>query len=162
MRRTRATSLIALGVIGAVIGFLVELAAAGAGLAVFIPPLTLPITLVAIAIIVVAFAVPIRRATHPRKGSTARRIDPFQATRVVVLAKACSLSGSLLTGAGIGFLVYLLSRAVIPASSSIVYTVTATVGAAILLAAGLVAEFLCTLPPDDKDDDPENAHAPTS
>ncbi|MFF1879726.1 DUF3180 domain-containing protein [Leifsonia sp. NPDC058230] len=159
MKRTRATTLIALAVGGAVVGFLVELAAAGGGIAVFIPPLTLPITLVAIAVIVVAFAVPIRRATHPRAGRTARPIDPFQAMRVVVLAKACSLSGALLTGGGIGFLVYLLSRAVIPASTSIVFTVTATVGAAILLAAGLVAEHMCRLPPEDKDDDPENAHA---
>lgn len=162
MKRTRATTLIALAVGGAVVGFLVELAAAGGGLAVFIPPLTLPITLVVIAVIVLAFAVPIRRATHPRAGRPARRIDPFQAMRVVVLAKACSLSGALLTGAGVGFLVYLLSRAVIPASTSIVFTVSATIGAAVLLAAGLVAEHMCTLPPDDEDDDQEHAHVPSS
>ncbi|GAA1440666.1 DUF3180 domain-containing protein [Leifsonia poae] len=156
MRRTRATSLIGLGVAGAVIGFLIELAAAGGGVAVFIPPLSLPITLVVIAIIVVAFAIPIRRATH---GRTSRRIDPFQAMRIVVLAKACSLSGALLTGAGAGVLVFLLSRAVIPGGSAVWLAVATTVGAAVLLAAGLVAEHMCTLPPEDNDDDPENAHA---
>jgi hypothetical protein len=156
MRRTRATSLIGLAVAGLVVGFLVELAAAGGGIAVFIPPLTLPITLVVIAVIVVAFALPIRRATH---GKSTRRIDPFQAMRIVVLAKACSLSGALLTGAGAGFLVFLLSRAVIPAGSSIWLTVAATAGAAILLVGGLVAEHMCTIPPDDEDEQPENAHA---
>jgi hypothetical protein len=162
MRRTRATSLIALAVGGAVVGFLIELAAAGAGLAVFIPPLTLPITLIAIAVIVVAFAVPIRRATHPAHGRTPSRIDPFRAMRVVVLAKACSLSGALLTGAGVGILVYLLSRAVIPAFSTIGLAGIATVGSAVLLAAGLIAEFMCTLPPDDDEDKPETAHAKSS
>ncbi|NEN04636.1 DUF3180 domain-containing protein [Diaminobutyricibacter tongyongensis] len=156
MKRTRPTPLIGLGVAGLVIGFLVELGAAGAGLAVFIPPLSLPITLVAIAVIVIAFAIPIRRATHSK---TRTRIDPFRAMRVAVLAKACSLSGALLTGSGIGVLAYLLSRSVLPASGAIWQAVAATVGAAILLAAGLVAEYLCTLPPEDDDTKPEGDHA---
>lgn len=156
MNRTRPTSLIGLGVLGLVVGFLGELAASGTGVAVFIPPLTLPITLVAVAIIVVAFAVPIRRSV---RGRSSRRIDPFQATRIVVLAKACSLSGALLTGAGAGILIYILTRDVLPASNAVLLTALGTAGAVILLVAGLVAEFFCTLPPDDKDDDPEAARA---
>lgn len=154
MRRTRPTSLIGLGVLGLVVGFLGELAASGTGLAVFVPPLTLPITLVAVAIIVVAFAIPIRRAV---RGSSSRRIDPFQAMRIVVFAKACSLSGALLTGAGAGILTYILTRDVLPASNAVLLTALGTAGAVILLVAGLVAEFFCTLPPDDNDDDPETA-----
>lgn len=159
MKRTRPTPLIGLGVAGLVIGFLVELGAAGAGIPVFIPPLSLPITLVAIAAIVIAFAIPIRRATRAK---TRVRIDPFRAMRVAVLAKACSLSGALLTGSGIGVLVYLLSRSVLPATGSIWQAVAATVGAAILLAAGLVAEYFCTLPPEDDDTKPEGHHASAS
>jgi hypothetical protein len=159
VKRTRPTPLIGLGVAGLVIGFLVELGAAGAGLAVFIPPLSLPITLVAIAAIVIGFAIPIRRATHAK---TRTRIDPFRAMRVAVLAKACSLSGALLTGSGIGVLAYLLSRSVLPASGSIWQAAAATLGAAILLAAGLVAEYLCTLPPEDDDTKPEGHHARAS
>lgn len=156
MKRTRPTSLIGLGVLGLVVGFLGELAASGTGLAVFVPPLTLPITLVAVAIIIVAFAIPIRRAV---RGRTSHRIDPFQAMRIVVFAKACSLSGALLTGAGAGILVYILTRDVLPASNAVLLTALGTAGAVILLVAGLVAEFFCTLPPDDKDDDPETARA---
>jgi hypothetical protein len=157
MNRTRPTSLLGLGVVGLVVGFLGELGASATGMAVFIPPLTLPITLVAVAVIIVAFAVPIRRAV---RGRSARRIDPFQATRIVVLAKACGLSGALLTGAGIGLLAYLLSRDVLPGGSAILLTVLATVGAVVLLVAGLIAESFCSLPPDhdDDDDDPETAH----
>ncbi|WP_426625383.1 DUF3180 domain-containing protein [Leifsonia sp. McL0607] len=154
MKRTRPTSLIGLGVLGVVVGFLIELAASGMGIAVFVPSLTLPITLVAVAIIVVAFAIPIRRAV---RGRSSRRIDPFQAMRIVVFAKACGLSGALLTGAGIGILLYLLTREVLPASNALLLTALGTTGAIILLVAGLIAEFFCTLPPDD--DDPETARA---
>ena len=156
MKRTRPTSLIGLGVLGLVVGFLGEFAAASSGLAVFVPPLTLPITLVAVAIIVVAFAVPIRRAV---RGRSSRRIDPFQATRIVVPAKACGLSGALLTGAGIGILLFIFTRDVLPASNAVLLTALGTAGAVVLLVAGLVAEYFCTLPPDDKDDDPEAARA---
>ncbi|MFP3466452.1 DUF3180 domain-containing protein [Leifsonia sp. SIMBA_070] len=155
MKRTGPTALIGLGVAGLAIGFLAELAAAGMGVAVFIPPLTLPITLVAVAVIVVAFAVPIRRAV---RGRSVRRIDPFQATRIVVLAKACSLSGALLVGAGIGVGAYLLSRDVLPGGNAILLTALATAGAVILLVAGLVAELFCTLPPGDDDERTENVH----
>ena len=156
MKRTRASSLIGLGVAGLVIGFLAELAASSLGAAVFIPPLTLPITLVAVAIVVVAFAIPIRRAV---RGHTIRRIDPFQATRIVVLAKACGLSGGLLTGMGVGVVSYLLTRDVLPAGNAILLVALATAGAVLLLVAGLVAELFCTLPPGDDDDRTENVHA---
>ncbi|MET3565089.1 Protein of unknown function [Leifsonia sp. 98AMF] len=156
MKRTRPSSLIGLGVAGLVVGFLAELAAAGMGQPVFIPPLTLPITLVAVAIIVIAFALPIRRAV---RGRSVRRIDPFQATRIVVLAKACGLSGALLTGIGIGIGAYLLSRDVLPGGNAILLTALTTAGAVILLVAGLVAELFCTLPPGDDDDRTETVNA---
>jgi hypothetical protein len=158
VNRTRATSLIGLGVAGLVVGFLAELAASGMGQAVFIPPLTLPITLLAVAVLVVAFAVPIRRAV---RGRSTRRIDPFQATRIVVLAKACSLSGALLTGVGVGIGAYLLTRDVLPGGNAILLTALAAAGAVILLVAGLIAELFCTLPPGDDDERRERVHAGT-
>jgi hypothetical protein len=158
VNRTRFTSVLGLAILGLVIGFLAELATASMGAAVFIPPLTLPITLLAVAIIVLAFAVPIRRAV---RGRTVRRIDPFQATRIVVLAKACSLSGALLVGAGIGVGAYLLTRDVLPGGNAILLTALATVGAVILLVAGLLAELFCTLPPGDDDERTENVNVPS-
>ncbi|HEY0260882.1 MAG TPA: DUF3180 domain-containing protein, partial [Lacisediminihabitans sp.] len=81
-------------------------------------------------------------------------IDPFYATRVLVLAKASALSGALLTGFGIGITVYLLTRSVVPVSS-VGPAVATIIGSGVLLAGGLVAEHMCTIPPgDDDDDDP--------
>jgi hypothetical protein len=156
VRRTRPSSLIGFGVLGRVFGFLVEVAAASGGVAVFIPPLTLPITLVAVAIGIVAFALPIRRSV---RGSRSRRVDPFQATRIVLLAKACGLSGAVLTGAGAGILVFLFTREVLPGGAAVLLTVLGTAGAVIFLVAGLLAEYFCTLPPGESEKEP--ADAPT-
>jgi len=143
-----------LGLVGVVIGFLLEMWVVAGGLPVLVPPVSLPITLIAIAAVVLILAVPIRRAVL---GRTKTRIDPFHATRVAVLAKASSLAGALLTGSGIGILAYELSRPVLPAVSSVWLAGAATFGAAVLLAAGLVAERMCTLPPPS-DDDAVHAH----
>ncbi|MDQ1607757.1 MAG: hypothetical protein QOE16_489 [Microbacteriaceae bacterium] len=157
MKRTRATPVIGLAVVGAVVGFLLEFGAAAAGLAILVPPLSLPVTLVVIAAIVVGFAIPIRRAT---RGTAKTMIDPFRAMRVAVLAKASSLSGSLLGGWGLGILLYLVSRPVLPSTNAIWLAVAATVGGVVLLVAGLVAEHLCTLPPPEDDEgQPEESHA---
>ncbi|MEO8908250.1 MAG: DUF3180 domain-containing protein [Microbacteriaceae bacterium] len=157
MKRTRATPLIGLGVAGIVIGFLWELGTVAAGGSVLVPPLSLPLTLIAIAIIVVAFAIPIRRAVQ---GRSQTRLDPFRAARVVVLAKACSLAGALLTGGGIGMLSYQLTRSVVPNAGSIWLAVAATVGAVVLLVGGLIAEHLCALPPsDDEEEKAPSQHA---
>jgi hypothetical protein len=144
MTRTRATPLIGLGLAGVVFGFLLEVGLAASGMPLLVPPVSLPLTLVAIAIIVVAFAIPIYRAVHGKRES---RIDPFQAMRVAVLAKASSLAGAMLAGVSLGVLLYVLSRSVLPGRDSTSLGIAATVGAVVLLAAGLIAEYLCTLPP---------------
>lgn len=154
MRRTTPTPVIALFVIGLAIGFLAEISAAASGLPVFVAPLSLPITLVAVAAGVLALAWPIRKATN----GPSRPVNPFVAMRVAVLAKSASLSGSLLFGAGTGILLYLLTRAVMPATQSLWLTVVAALGGAVLLIAGLIAEFFCTLPPDDHEHEPGGEH----
>ncbi|WP_022901110.1 DUF3180 domain-containing protein [Humibacter albus] len=157
MKRTGPIALIALGVIGLAIGYLVELALVAAGSPMLIPPLSLSITLIAIAVIVVLVAVPIRRAVHSK---VKVHVDPFRAMRVAVLAKACSMVGGLLTGVGIGVVVYVLTRTVVASADSIWLSVVAAATAVILLIGGLIAEFFCTLPPP-KDEEREHAdHVP--
>jgi hypothetical protein len=150
MKRTRVSTLVLLVIIGGLMGGLVEVALATSGRAIIIPPLTLPIALAAIGVIVIVLAIPIRRLT---KGKTKAPIDPYYALRVVMLAKACSISGSLLAGLAIGMIIYLLTRLALPGVGSIGLAIATLVGAAILLAAGLIAEFMCTIPPSDPDDD---------
>ena len=153
MKRTTAVSLIVTGVIAAAGAWMLQLGLAASGRPVLVPPLTLPLALAAIGAIVVALAVPIRRMT---RGSGQGPVDPFFATRVVMLAKASALSGALITGVALGWLVHLLTRSVVPATGSLAPSIAAIVGAAVLLVCGLVAEFMCRIPPrDDEDDDDE-------
>lgn len=156
MKRTRATPLTALGLLGFVLGLLVEIAAAASGRPIIVPPLTLPLTLVVVGIVVVMLAWPIRQVT---RGRAQRQVDPFRAMRVAVLAKASSLSGSLVLGAGLGIVAFILTRSVVPAVASVWLAVATAIGAGILLAGGLVAEKFCTLRPDDDEDLPGGERA---
>jgi hypothetical protein len=157
MKRTHASTVIAFVLAGAVGGYLIDLAIVSGGGNAIVPPLSLPITLVGVAALVVAFAWPIRRAV---KGKATKHLDPFRAMRTAVLAKACSLSGSLVLGFGIGITLYLLTRSVVPPVDTIWLAVATAIGAALLLAGGLIAEAFCTLPPDDTEPEKEeHAHA---
>jgi hypothetical protein len=150
MKRTNITTLVLLALIGGIGGGFLETVLASAGRPIVLPPLTLGLALLAIGIMVVVLALPIRKLT---RGKATQPIDPFYSTRVLVLAKASALSGSLVTGFGAGVLVYLLSRPVVPGIGSVVLAIATLVGAAGLLAGGLVAEHMCTIPPNDDDDD---------
>lgn len=156
MKRTNVTTLVLLALIGGIGGGFLETALAASGRPIVLPPLTLGLALLAIGIMVVVLALPIRRLT---RGKATQPIDPFYSTRVLVLAKASALSGSLVTGFGVGVLIYLLSRSVVPGVGSVAQAVATIVGAACLLAGGLIAEHMCTIPPDDTDDDQGNRAA---
>lgn len=156
MKRTHATAVIGFVLGGLVLGYLVELALVAAGGQAIVPPISLPITLVGIAALVLAFAWPIRRSVT---GASKQRIDPFRAMRTAVLAKACSLSGALVTGLGLGVTVFLLTRTVVAGGGTVWLAAATAIGAAVLTAAGLVAEWFCTLPPPEDPDEKEHAHA---
>jgi hypothetical protein len=154
MKRTRPASLIVLVLIGGVVGFLVQLVLAAASQPKLRPEYTLAVTLLFIAVLIVALAVPVRRAT---RAAVRRHIDPFYATRVVVLAKASSVAGALLTGIAAGFLFELLVRAGSPSTDNFVRAIVTLAASVALLVGGLIAEHLCTVPPDD--DKPSNGAA---
>jgi amino acid transporter len=160
MERTRPGPLVALVVIGTVVGFLLQIGLAAASLPKLRVEYTFAVTIALIALVIIVIAVPVYRATH---GALRRPIDSFYATRVLALAKASSLAGSLIVGLGLGLSLDLLIRSS-TTTADLVARDLATLGAAILLlAAGLVAEFLCRVPPRDDDDDhpdrgPERVH----
>jgi hypothetical protein len=157
MKRTHASSVIAFVLAGIVFGYLSDLAVVTTGGKAIVPPLSLPITLTGVGVLVVAFAWPIRRAV---KGNATRHLDPFRAMRTAVLAKACSLSGSLSLGFGLGISLFLITRTVVPAAETVWLALATAIGAALLLAGGLIAEHFCTLPPDDTEPEKEeHAHA---
>lgn len=83
------------------------------------------------------------------KGS-AGLVDPFYATRVVLLAKSSTIAGALFLGAALGAGVFFFSRPVV-AEVSLWLTLVALGGAIVLMAGGALAERWCTLPPDSSE-----------
>jgi hypothetical protein len=148
--RTRISTLVVLVAIGAATGFLVQVALAAGSLPKYQPEYTLALSLLFIAGIAIALAVPIRRATRAK---VPVRVDPFHATRVVLFAKASSITGALLTGAAVGLLAELVTRSGGLNTDSLLRALAVLGGAIAVLAAGLIGEFLCTVPPDDDDRD---------
>jgi hypothetical protein len=157
MKRTHASTLVAFVLAGLVVGYLADLATVSAGSKAIVPPISLAITLTGVAIFVVVLAWPIRRAV---KGKATKHLDPFRAMRTAVLAKACSLSGGLIFGLGLGITLFLLTRSVGPAPDTVWLAFATAIGAGLLMAGGLLAEAFCTLPPDDPEaEKEEHAHA---
>ena len=153
MTRTRPAALLLAALLGVAAAFLLDTVLAMRGVAVLVPPVSLAVALVLIGAVVLALAWPVRRAAAGE-----RRIDPFYATRVLVLAKASALAGALMAGAAAGILIYLLTRAVVPLGSSLA-TGGTVVAAILLMVAALVAEHLCALPPDEQTEQPEETAA---
>ncbi len=152
MTRTRPTTLVALFVAGVVGAYLLQLLLAATGLAKFRTEYSLALSLLFIAAILITLAVPVRRATRSERP---RPVDPFYATRVVLLAKASSLTGALLTGAASGLLLELVGRSAGFETGTLLRELAMLGAAIVLLAAGLIAEWFCTVPPSD--DDPSEA-----
>lgn len=148
MKRTPAALVLLLVVVGAAVGLLLQQALAMAGRPGITPPLSLALVLVVLGVVVVVLALPVRRAV---KGEH-KRVDPFYALRVLVLAKASALSGALLGGAALGSVVFLLTRSV-PALGAVGYSVATTIGGLVLLAGGLIAEEMCRIPPPSDDEE---------
>lgn len=146
MKPTKASPLVILAAVGVVAGWFTELMLVGSGRPSLVPPVTLGVALALIGVLVVLGALPVFRVA---RGVAGARVDPFYATRIVLLAKASSLTGAILTGVAISVLVFLLTRSVVASAGSVGLAIVALVGAALLLAGGLAAEKMCTLPPED-------------
>lgn len=146
MKRTRPSTLVSVGIVALVAGFAFDAALASMSKPVAVPPLALGLVLLAIAAILVSLAVPVYRVA---RGRTHEPIDAYYATRVVLIAKASSLSGALFGGVTGGMLIYTVTRGVGVSAAILVPTIVAVVGGIVLVAAGLTAEHMCTVPPDD-------------
>lgn len=145
MRHTSATALVMGVMIGGVLGWAGQWLLVGSGNPALVPPPTWTVALVALGGSALALAWPIRAQVraHRRKPP----IDPFYATRVVLLAKAGAIAGAALAGIASGFLVFLGSRPVVSVDT-LWPTIFALGGALVLAVSALVAERWCTLPPD--------------
>jgi hypothetical protein len=145
MKHISVPALTGLALAGGVLVYLTELVLQTRGGIVFIPPVSLPITLVVLAVAVVLLALPVRRVVT---GKRREPIDPFYAARVLAFAKSSAYVGALLLGASLGLGLYLLvGRPLLPGWDVLGVALGCVVSCVLLLVAGIVAERLCTLPP---------------
>lgn len=148
MRRTSPAALIGVAVLGGVVGWLLQIGLVSSGAASFIPPVTLYTALVVLAIALVLLGRPVRRTV---RGTAQRPVDPFFAMRVLVLAKASSLAGALLVGAALALLIFGATRTGTPFTPAFWPDVLTGVAALLLVIAGVLVEWWCRIPPEDRD-----------
>lgn len=143
MTRTRPLHLILLAALGLIAGYALTSVLVMQGWPALVPPLSLAAALVLIGVVLLLMGRPVRQAAAGE-----RRVDPFYATRVVVLAQSSAFAGAVLAGGAAGIELFLLTRAVVSVGSTL--TAAGTLVAALaLVAAALVVEHWCSLPPDD-------------
>lgn len=81
------------------------------------------------------------------KAAKIKRVDPFYAMRVALLAKAVSVSGAVFFGWHIGVLIAVL-EAPQTSNAAMWRCIFGLLGAATMVAAGIVVERSCKVPPD--------------
>lgn len=153
MTRTSPFALVVAAVLGAGVGFLIDHVLTLGGRATFAPAAGLPILLVLLGALCVALAWPVRRS---QRRADAPRVDPFRAVRIAMLAKASSLVGAATGGVAAGLLLYVSTRPVTPPLGSLATTIATIAAGVVLVAAALVAESFCSLPPDSGAKDPDD------
>lgn len=163
MKPTKVLTLVGWAVPAATVGYLLSKIITSNGGQVPVTPINLLLTLVAISIILAGFAVPMlryRRAlTEQKKNSSSprpKRLNPFYAVRLLILAKATAISGALFTGWHIGVIWMQLSSPV--TTDSIWQNVGALIASIFMVIVGLVVERICRI----KDDGAEPHNSPTA
>lgn len=157
LERTSVLTVAAFGVAGLAAGVLVQVFNSTRGDAPFVPPVSLPATLLVIAAVVLGLGIALRRAVTR---ASARPVNPFHAVRLLAGARASQFAGSLLGGFGLGLLVQVMTRSVVPPSPIWVPMLLVAVSGIVLLVAGALAEWLCRVPPDGSDTELEDESGP--
>jgi len=146
VKTTAATTLIASAVAGGALMYAAELVLLRLGQPLIVPPVTLAVALALLGIIIPVLAWPVRKLTRGKL--PAGYVDPFYATRVLLVSKAGSLTAAALTGGVSGVLIFLVGRAVV-AWPQVFITSLTLAGGIVMLVGATVAERWCVIPPSD-------------
>jgi hypothetical protein len=155
MKPTKA-SVVLVTVFGVtVISFLAVRLLVANGMAVPASPTNLLVTLAAIAVILLALTIPIWRykasLSQYSKGPRPKRVDPFYAVRVLLLAKASAITGSGFVGWHLGAMIAQLSLPV-SFTAALLQNSFGLVASLVLTVAAVVSEQICRLPDEPKND----------
>lgn len=147
MTRTKLSTLAALALAGVIVFYVLEGILVRLGEPQFVPPITLGVALGFIGVILPILARPMKKLTRaPKKGERVEPVNPIYATRVLLLAKAGSLTGATLMGSGVGVGLFVATRSVF-ATGPFVLALVSAGGGLVLTVGGLLAERWCQLPP---------------
>lgn len=159
MQRTSTLATTAFAVTGTGIGLLLQLLRSTRGQAPLVPPLSLPLTVLVLAGVLLALAISLRRAVTRKSG---KPVNPFHAVRLLAGARAGQFVGALIGGFGGGLALQLLSRSVIPSASTWVPMLVVVGAGIVLIVCAAVAEALCRVPPGSTGEDQTNSGSATS
>ena len=154
MKPTKASSVIAVIFGISVVSFLAVRLMVSNGMAIPTSPSNLLLALAFIAAVLLALSIPIWRyktaLTKYKTGTRPKRVDPFYAVRVVLLAKASALTGAGFIGWHLGALIAQLSLPV-SFTAALLQNSFGLVASVVLTVAAIVAEQICRLPDEPKD-----------
>ncbi len=122
--------------------------------------ITLAISVIVVAVILISLAIPIWKYKRNLKKATAALeqnpaakvnkpmpVDPFYAVRVLILARAGAVTASMLGGWHIGVLIKQYTSPVVVESSTGT-NIAAGIASLVLLAVSFIVEWMCRLPSD--------------
>lgn len=146
--RTSPLAIAATAAMGIAVGLVVQFALSSRGQAPFVPPISLPVTLLLISAVLLTFGLRLRRAVVKRPGA----VNPFHAVRLLAASRAGQIVGALLGGVGGGFALALLGRSVPAPVDTWLPMVLTLVFGIVLVVCAAITEQMCRVPPSD---DPE-------
>lgn len=163
MKPTKIMTLVAWLVSATTAGYLLPQLLIGSGGSIPISPWNIIITLPAIGIVLVLMAIPMFKyraaLRNLRKASAAgnatnfaarpKRLNPFYAVRLVMLAKSIAISGAIFSGWHLGVVWLQLTQPVIPTST--LQNALALIGAALMTVCAIIVERICKITDDITD-----------
>ena len=148
MRPTRIRVLVLLAALATMVSLLVQRQLRAAGRDMPPVPWTASIGLLLVACLVYSAALPVRRML--RGGPRARPVNPLRAARAAVLGKATAYAGSVVLGWYVAQVILLAPDLNVDARQAQAVRAVVTALAALAAAvAGLLAERMCRVPPDE-------------
>src|SRR5690625_1429153 len=146
MQRTSSPPLLVWAVIGTVLAVVVDVVLESQGVSLPGLPWFAVIGMLVLAAILLVLGWPIKKWND---GDRTKEIDPIQAARVAVMAKASALTGAGLAGWYLGNAGYYFLSAPGIRNDLAAGMLIAMIAAAALMIVGLIVEGFCEIPPQD-------------